>query len=123
MNLTEAQKADIEQRVDEGTYFLDHVMPSWAYRVDLSKLDLDALDEGDAPCGCIVMQVTDRRYVDGLLQLGNPDGWRLGFDGLGFFEDGCTYNGDAWFYAHELWQEAVLERRPNVLIGGERGAA
>jgi hypothetical protein len=124
--LTEAQRADIEQRVDDGVWFLDHVMPRWADRVDLSKLDMTAW-AADVGCGCIAMQVTGQRYyfpeaTDALgIARRFPSGADLGLTALG---DGPTgrpeYGRDGWAYAHELWQEAVLDRRPNKLIGGER---
>ena len=112
MSLTEAQRADIEQRVDEGVYFLDHVVPGWAYKVDLSKLDLRAEHHSHGQCGCIVMQVTGEDYLAGreLIGLGMYSGWGSGF----------VVGDDELEYAHELWTEAVLERRPNVLVGGER---
>jgi hypothetical protein len=117
--LAEAQRADIEQRVDDGVWFLDHVIPDWADHVDLSKLDMGAWDaDENEGCGCIAMQVAGQRlyYPDATDALGIepdfPTGADLGMSDLG--KHGENY------YAHELWQEAVLDRRPNKLIGGER---
>ena len=47
MTLNEEQRADIEQRVDEGANFLDHVVPGWEHRVDLSTLSMAVLVGGE----------------------------------------------------------------------------
>lgn len=124
MSLTAAQRADIEQRVDEGAYFLDHVVPGWAYKVDLSKLDLEAyFMEAPDSCGCVVMQVLGGHFMpEHLGVIGSREAGALAFAFLS--EAGGHFVGnEGWYYAHELWTEAVLERRPNVLVGGERVAS
>lgn len=114
MTLTAAQREDIERRVDEGVWFLDHVMPDWADHVDLSRLDMGTASAAYG-CACIATQVTGAGWFYSAVEdlgvgEGNEDAI-LGFDGFGPVE--------GWAYAHELWQEAVLERRPHKLIGGE----
>lgn len=119
MDLTKAQRADIEQRVDEGANFLDHVVPGWEHRVDLSKLNMGAYFLDSNGCGCVAMLVVRADYDaamnamlgDKLWPIWSREAQELGFGGF--------YDGE-WVYAHEMWQEAVLERRPGVLVGGER---
>lgn len=123
MSLTEAQREDIERRVDDGVWFLDHVIPDWADHVDLSMLDMQAWRFGfPSRCerGCVAMQVVGRDFEEAIADLALYDS-DLFHAFAAFSSAASQYVGNAgWYYAHEVWQEAILDRRPRRLIGGEK---
>lgn len=106
----------IEDRVAAGADLLDQLDPTWAYRVDLSKLDLGVAfwwpDIDDV--GCIVMQVTQCDYGVGLIALGlnATEARQLGFAARSALHD--DYEALYW-----AWAEEVMDRRPDTLVGGE----
>lgn len=114
-------REEIENKVEEGAYVLDILMSDWAWHVDLSKLDIKNYQN------CVLGQLFGDISA-GLRRLTDNYGERsrfvreLGFDGFGTHGYGLhddPFVTERWAYAHEMWQEAILDRRPNVLIGGE----
>lgn len=113
---------EIEDRVAAGADLLDQLDPTWAWRIDLSTLVVsDSFWYGNRPQGgCVVMQVTDMDFRDGLKALGlyptfpKETPYDVGLP-LGF----CVVDPEEYDATYWAWVEEVLNRRPTVLVGGE----
>lgn len=102
--------SDIYERVERGAAFLDEKRPGWWREIDLSLLDIRSA------CNCVIGQLHNGRYVDGVAALGiereAPDYgmelWRTDFAPV-----------DAHWILMDLtdaWSELIQQRRRKARV-------